>query len=104
MKFPNIKNNEIILKASGGNGEEWKECLKDSRNNNGIRVVNTNNGNKKTMCHVLKVLRENDFILFDWLVLSNLYTQLGARTHNPEFKSQALPWLSQLGTPILLLF
>ena len=33
------------------------------------------------------------------LFLSNLYTQHGAPTHNPEIKGCSLQWLSQLGTP-----
>jgi len=32
-------------------------------------------------------------------LLSNLYTQHGAQTHNPKVKSHMLFWLSQPGTP-----
>ena len=36
---------------------------------------------------------------FKILFLSNLYTQRGALTHNPEIKSCVLHWLSQPGAP-----
>ena len=34
----------------------------------------------------------------------NLYTQHGARIHDPEIKSHMLFWLSQPGTPLSSIF
>ena len=39
-------------------------------------------------------------LFFKILFLSNLYTQHGAQTYNPEIKSRMLDQLSQSGTPI----
>ena len=44
------------------------------------------------------------FIFLKDFFLSNLYTQHGARTHNPKIKSPLLYWLSQPGTPKCILY
>ena len=38
-------------------------------------------------------------LFFKILFLSNLYTQHGARTHNPKVQSRVLYWVSQPGAP-----
>ena len=49
---------------------------------------------------MVKVLVREDGLFPSFLFLSNLYTQPGAGTQNPEIKSHMLYWLSQPGTPL----
>ena len=54
---------------------------------------------KESFLKPAKKLWDFLFLFFNFIYLSNLYTQHGARTHDPEIKSHIFFQLSQPGAP-----